>query len=277
MGFFGMAFTTRLNVQILGQGMRLDYHKTANSQWTFLARHLGALRQAVNKLERLYKETDRSDMTMQVQEDEKIFFPAYSHFDTNGRENQVQYISQLLPDNPDKLLFNGKWNGKDIVIKFAQRYSIRAHESCASKEQAPKLFGWRVLKGGWTMVVMERLDGSWKMVSNCIKTKGLFEEIRRALCDMHQDNYVHGDVRDLNIMVKEEDGGYRIKLIDFDWAGDIGQTVYPRNVGNSNLLWRPEGACDGKEIRQEHDLDMLYHMFSGVLNVTPPDVSVPNA
>ena len=44
------------------------------------------------------------------------------------------------------------------------------------------------------------------------------EDITQKLTSLHQANYVHGDVRDTNIMVKK-DGVRGFKLVDFDWSG----------------------------------------------------------
>jgi tRNA A-37 threonylcarbamoyl transferase component Bud32 len=38
---------------------------------------------------------------------------------------------------------------------------------------------------------------------------------------LHQAGYVHGDVHDTNIMVKDRSQGF--KLVDFDWSGRIGK------------------------------------------------------
>jgi hypothetical protein len=51
---------------------------------------------------------------------------------------------------------------------------------------------------------------------------------------LHQGNFVYGDIRGVNIMVKREwnegDVTGNVKLIDFDWAGREGSARYPPNV-----------------------------------------------
>jgi serine/threonine protein kinase len=131
----------------------------------------------------------------------------------------VWYLTQLFEG---KLVFYGKCGSDEVLIKFVKRYSLEVHEHCAGKDMAPRMLGSRQLAGEWMVVVMERLDESFKMVRDYGKTKELFEEIDKRITELHQARYVHGDVRDVNIMARKEGEGYSIKLVDLDWAGRIG-------------------------------------------------------
>ena len=71
--------------------------------------------------------------------------------------------------------------------------------------------------------------------------------------------FVHGDVRDVNIMVRK-DGKLEFMLVDFDWSGIIGEARYPINI-NKVDLWRPEDVSDGQLIKSDHDILMLDHIF----------------
>ncbi|KAG2125665.1 hypothetical protein DEU56DRAFT_715527, partial [Suillus clintonianus] len=77
-----------------------------------------------------------------------------------------------------------------------------------------------------------------------------------GLQSLHQEGYVHGDIRDMNVMVKR-DRSTGFKLVDFDWSGKIGEIRYPMNVYRGGRLWRPDGADDGQLILAEHDVQML--------------------
>lgn len=85
----------------------------------------------------------------------------------------------------------------------------------------------------------------------------LREELSSKLTDLHQMDFVHGDVRDANVMVRKDRLGW--KLVDFDWSGKIGEVRYPMNVNRG--LRRPEGALDGKLILADHDIKMLDYLF----------------
>lgn len=84
-------------------------------------------------------------------------------------------------------------------------------------------------------------------------------EIRSRLTELHQENFVHGDVRDANVMVKRD--RLEWKLVDFDWSGKIGEVRYPMNVNRGLGLRRPEGALDGQRILANHDIEMLDYLF----------------
>ena len=84
--------------------------------------------------------------------------------------------------------------------------------------------------------------------------------IKHAVKLLHDHDYVHGDIRACNIMVRRQwddsIGMKNVKLFDFDWAGKVETTRYPANV-NYVLISRPEDARDGLPIKKEHDHDML--------------------
>ncbi|KAG1887287.1 hypothetical protein F4604DRAFT_1675279 [Suillus subluteus] len=143
-----------------------------------------------------------------------------------------RYIYQM--DNT-KLIFAAQtMNKKMICVKFVRRYSMDVHKLCASEDFAPALYGLDYLP----------------------------DEIAQKLEYLHQNGLVHGDIRDINIMVKK-DGSSGIKLVDFDWSGKIGEIRYPMNVYRGEHLWRPDGAEDGQLIMAEHDVQMLRAIFHG--------------
>jgi len=51
-------------------------------------------------------------------------------------------------------------------------------------------------------------------------------------------------------------------LLDFDWAGPIGEARYPMNLNRSEGIWRPAGARDGTLILADHDIEMLQRIIS---------------
>ena len=126
---------------------------------------------------------------------------------------------------------------------------------CATLGYAPTLYGFKELPGGWFMVIMDRLSER-KYCPLSKPTAPLINNIRDVLKQLHQSNYVHGDLRDVNIIVSRSDET-KFMLIDFDWAGKIGEVRYPPRVNRSRDLWRPDGAVDGALIQADHDMDML--------------------
>ena len=51
-------------------------------------------------------------------------------------------------------------------------------------------------------------------------------------------------------------------LVDFDWAGKIGEVPYPSNINIIEVM-RPEGVVDDELMTAEHDMEMLDYMILG--------------
>lgn len=67
----------------------------------------------------------------------------------------------------------------------------------------PKLRGFEEVGGGWKMVVMDALDEEYETLDRKALPADTRERIRERLHELHQANFVHCDVRDLNIMVRK--------------------------------------------------------------------------
>ena len=109
------------------------------------------------------------------------------------------------------------------------------------------------------MVIMNALDEEYKIFDKKSLPVDTRENIEAGLNKLHQANFVHGDVRKANIMVRK-DGKAGFMLVDFDWAGIVGEVRYPANI-NKVDFWRPDDVSDGMLIRFEHDIAMLENMF----------------
>ncbi|KAH9987923.1 hypothetical protein BJV74DRAFT_796390 [Russula compacta] len=74
-----------------------------------------------------------------------------------------------------------------------------------------------------------------------------------------------GDIRHVNILVDGESLGsedVKIHIIDFDWAGRVGEAKYPIEI-NRMTVWRPVGVNGGELITKQHDIDMVSYLFTG--------------
>ena len=198
------------------------------------------------------------------------WFPYPNKF--TSLENSEFYINYNIPTEGEgetfewlkkKLIFFAtiRNTGREVCIKFTHRYSREVHEACANMRIAPKLLGYELLPGGWIMVVMDKIDGDYTSLSAAtITMRGhLYNLIKKKLEGLHQSGMVHGDIRDANIMVQKA-ANDNFMLLDFDWAGKIGEVRYPMNVNRTDL-WRPDDAIDGELIKADHDMMMLDDMF----------------
>ncbi|KAI9459603.1 hypothetical protein HD554DRAFT_2176873 [Boletus coccyginus] len=185
------------------------------------------------------------------------YHTAYTSRITKTMAKEIVYQRQL---SEDKLIFFGfedTHEGDRICIKFVRRYSVEAHEHCVLLGCAPTLRGFEKIPGGWFMVVMDDIsDGHETLFSKpvSITTKELIAE---KLAKFHEAGFVHGDIRDTNVMVSKLDEK-DFNIVDFDWAGRASEVTYPACVNRE--IWRPTDAIDGQPILAVHDIAMLHRI-----------------
>ncbi|KAG1738714.1 hypothetical protein EDB19DRAFT_2039530 [Suillus lakei] len=264
--FSAAIWSTRPNMQVISTALPLFYHSTDTKMRAMVARHIGALKKALQSLLKCYESmssntTSSSRFLDSEFPDPRFPYPySFTCIETSSKCH-FTYGHQL---DPTKLLFSAKTtDDRSLCIKFARHYSKEVHQSCASSGFAPALHGFEILPGGWYMIVMEMITEDYCCLGDLSAPYPHHAALAEGLESLHQQGYVHGDIRDTNVMVKRTcDPGF--KLINFDWSGEIGEIRYPMNVYRGDRLWRPDGAKDGELIMAEHDIDMLHAMFPGV-------------
>lgn len=116
------------------------------------------------------------------------------------------------------------------------------------------------------MAVMEYLDPEiyQDLTSGYGNDASLKEEVNRVVTILHEGGFVHGDIRDVNIMTRRrwepKDGARTALLLDFDWAGRDGVVTYPINV-NVTSIRRHDEVRDWKPIKKDHDWFMVKQIF----------------
>ncbi|XP_024531927.1 uncharacterized protein LOC112346668 [Selaginella moellendorffii] len=157
------------------------------------------------------------------------------------------------------------------VVKLAKRYGVEVHRAWAAAGFAPALYGVRALAGRWVEVRMENLgpEDGWEMLAECGDADELRDQALAALRSAHRVPVssnggvgVHGDARDVNVMIRRpRDGaekglGVEVRFIDFDWASTHGEGRYPLFMNFVEVQW-PQGAECGLIMEQRHDLELL--------------------
>ncbi|KAI0247579.1 hypothetical protein BJV78DRAFT_1133032 [Lactifluus subvellereus] len=187
--------------------------------------------------------------------------------DETGQQINFKYEKRL----PEKLIFSARADAEGIgplIVKFARRYSAEAHKLLARLGHAPRLHAVTTLPGSWIMVVMNfslypSLDDLTVLLSDRSRQKVLSKvtDIVRAL---HKNHLVHGDIRSTNLLIDDQilarDEAFVIHLLDFDWAGRIGEVKYPMGV-NTKTMTRPAGVAGGTNITVAHDMAMVEMFF----------------
>ena len=266
LSFAGAVWNGRPNVQVLTPAIPLHFHSTDLKLREMTARHISAFSSAVRSLEEhyngpLYHQTSTVDGVYPSVRD---IFPYPVSF-TSGtlEEPKLRNFTYHSLVKSGKLIFRGEISdtGEKICIKFVRRYSEKAHEFCARNNWAPKLLAFQELSGGWHMVIMEYLSDYVDLFGSSLapdRVEAVKKHLEGILVQMHQHGYVHGDVRNVNVMIKN-DPDLPVMLVDFDWAGKIGEARYPMNV-NREDVYRPEGAVDNELVLAEHDMLTLMEL-----------------
>ena len=147
-----------------------------------------------------------------------------------------------------------------LLVKFCRQYGKDAHIACSKLGIAPKMVGFENLPGGWVAVVMEHLPSSFKSLSELTSEITLkFEDpVTSAVKRMHDAGFVHGDLRDTNILVNTADND-DVKIVDWDWAGHPGSVEYPISIN----LEVPRAAVveGGATIDRAHDVETVHLIF----------------
>ncbi|EPQ53372.1 hypothetical protein GLOTRDRAFT_131641 [Gloeophyllum trabeum ATCC 11539] len=156
----------------------------------------------------------------------------------------------------------------DGPVEGARAY---AHRAAHRTGFAPALYALNNV-GGWLMAVMEDKSAAYTSLWD-LKQNGetpvddwdaAFEWVQRAveeqLALLFEAGYVHGDVRDTNVLVRDADGERDVLLVDWDWAGVNLEARHPPNMSREGIP-RPEDASPGGLIAPEHDMWMVEHLL----------------
>jgi tRNA A-37 threonylcarbamoyl transferase component Bud32 len=117
----------------------------------------------------------------------------------------------------------------------------------------------------WCAVAMEYIENAVPITlsSNLSTKRDLWmAELQCLMNDFHKMDLVHGDLRDVNIICKEDSW----MLIDFDWGGKDGKVSYPTLNLNDDLLWGRNS--DSPIIRKEDDKRVLGNTLAKLISMT---------
>lgn len=126
------------------------------------------------------------------------------------------------------------------------------------------------MPGGWHMVIMEQLSSNFVEFHRYhfpadFSKEMLVSKIRSTIVELHNDGFVHGDLRHTNILVDTQNP-HGFMIVDWDWSGKNGSVKYPVDL-NRDGVSRPEGAIGGHWIRPEHDTEMLKFLLESSTSI----------
>ncbi|KAH7096944.1 hypothetical protein BKA62DRAFT_774678 [Auriculariales sp. MPI-PUGE-AT-0066] len=256
----GALLLDRPVIELLTPWIPLRYRPTAASppksvapaddQIRHIARVMVALRMCSHDLRDYYKKT------LESTPDRAPFAVPWPHLTKIGNY-EIEYQERLWP-TPSRCLFRARatrdGSAISVIVKFTHRYCREAHIVVSNHGAAPQLLhcDWDETVGQmvvmWEYVDATKVDDT-KQQLNCDQSIRRLEDAVKA---MHEAGFVHGDLREPNILL---DGNNAPMIIDFDWAGPMDDpcTVYPSNICLDSSYNLHEDVCAGGRILAEHD------------------------
>ncbi|CAG8754182.1 8264_t:CDS:2, partial [Cetraspora pellucida] len=263
----GAVFTDKAIVDPLTPIFPLIWQKYDETMMVSIAKTFRALRISLQLLDQYYANVDEL-----IQDEPRTVHPVHPSFPEVIIDDK-SYMVQINSNSQDSqvstnllwevTLLNEQEPHITAYVKAVQkhRYSLDTHKLLAEAGYAPKVFTTSVIPGNWILVYMECLNNH--SILNHIPSKlddqkrsSLRKKIKEVVEYLHNLGYVHGDLREGNILVRQlEDNEFDVKLIDFEWSGKVGSACYSPFMNRKTIQW-PDGAEDWKLVTKNHDLFM---------------------
>lgn len=247
-------FTNTINVEHL-TSFSVHAHPTNTMARVTGSRALAALRVAAHDLYSRHR-----DETLVTNRGPRASFPYRDYYiDDADNRHDFEYIEVL---SKDKRIFHArtKLGGNPLCVKFSTRYCEDAHRAAFESGFAPRLYAVQDVYD-WTMIVMEDKSADytnlWDKKCTPLEPEDVWAKVRDRLRSLHELGYVHGDVRDVNVLVRNAAVAKtepEVLLVDWDWAGKKLSATYPLRMNPD--IKRPDDARPGEEIKEEHDIWM---------------------
>ncbi|KAG9084343.1 hypothetical protein FRC06_004116, partial [Ceratobasidium sp. 370] len=202
-------------VQPLTDYIWLGHHPLQDRRLTHLTRVFHAAAVSIDELQEYYKSLLSRPLPSL---DLARFFPyARQYPDSNGGLVDLDYLGLVDNDFPLRPVFRASTGtDRNIIVKFAERYNIEAHQMLVPEGLAPKVLYYNAnfSHGGLRMIVMEEVPGitlerhiELHGIASLQALTTLRKNIRDALRILHDVDLVFGDLRPPNILVVEPTDG----------------------------------------------------------------------
>jgi len=272
-GFYGAAWDGKcVKVEPFAPGLDLATHSKESSARNAIASCFDAFVVATENIQSHYRFIEaeaqvnpaHSQYDPQIQEARG--YPFLTSYNDDGQETTFTYDERL---EGDKLVFSASVNqpgSGECIVKFTSQYSDAAQNYLASRGLAPKIWKCIRISADWTAVVMDR--SNYQVLYGLRLSKAERAKVKRKVTSivetLHGGGFVHGDIRDTNLLIDYTSlasDDMTVHLIDFDWAGCVGEAKYPMGI-NCITVRRPEGVKGGEEITEQHDNEMVSYLFA---------------
>lgn len=180
---------------------------------------------------------------------------------------RFQNVNRYNAEHAGLYSYTDPATGQKRLAKFTGRYGTQVHAAWASFGLAPALFDVEELDCNISLVTMELLPETWRVLSDLSDAELLnskpyvLQGLAQAQKVMVHENILgaHGDMRLPNIAVRLEGQHWHVRFLDFDWAGLAGQQQYPLFM-NPEIVW-PVSVYPCAVMLPEHDVALLHMQF----------------
>ena len=139
-----------------------------------------------------------------------LFPSTHSYPDSHGQKVDFQYIKRLSITKAVYLAVTT--SGHQLIVKFVQQYNSDVHHLLASHDLAPMLHYSSLdntnsnTMAGLGVVIMDFVQGSdaYVLYSKIELPNTIYDKVKQAICILHAESIVFGDLRLPNILITEK-------------------------------------------------------------------------
>ncbi|KAF8601773.1 hypothetical protein BDV93DRAFT_545676 [Ceratobasidium sp. AG-I] len=271
MDVLGTAYLERVVVQPLTEYTWLGHHPQQGRRLAQLTRVFNAATISIDQPKSYYRSLCGDDP---LEPTDSMRFSSYIWEYTDSVGNIVRFkdLDFEYGFSTTGPVFTARTkNEKHIMVKFPERYHVKAYEMLAAKGFAPPLLSHKKAssQGGFPTIITEDLRFitlqrylKYHREEILSKLESVRGDIRQPLEVLHGEGLVFGHLRASNISVAElNDDKVRGVLGDFDWCGEDNVARHPAVPEKSEGIQCADGVERKWLISKQHDLEMFEKLF----------------
>ena len=183
----------------------LAWHKDDEMKIS-ISRTFRALKKSLQLLDQYYDQVDK--LVQKIPQTDHPVHPSFPEVIIGDKYYNVQINSQFANYLLwEVTLLNKQETHENVYVKVVQKhkYSLDTHQLLSKVGYAPKVLATSFIPGNWLLVYMECLDNRLMLnrITNNLNDQernNLREKIEKVVKYLRDSGYVHGDLREGNIL-----------------------------------------------------------------------------
>ncbi|WP_019613348.1 protein kinase domain-containing protein [Psychromonas ossibalaenae] len=146
--------------------------------------------------------------------------------DYNAGDILVQRFTLISAFTPQVWLASDRSCGTKVIIKHAENELLHREWSCMSQCSSPYIQQSLEYLPASSLLILSYINGQSILAFSQVQSSlfiSLIPQIVRAVCHLHQQGWVHGDIKPSNVIYQPELGS--IKIIDFGASWPAGTAL----------------------------------------------------